>query len=111
MNEPAVPAPLSPARPLGAFGLRPELAAHGARSAEMARHEEKQARRVLVVLCIMALFFLVQLAGAIWADSDVLRAEALHLLTDVAALGLSFLAIRVAIRRPTARFTYGLRRA
>ncbi len=111
MNKPAAVPPLSSASSLGALGLRPELAAHGARAEALAKHEEKQARRVLVVLSIMALFFAVQLAGAIWADSDVLRAEALHLLTDVAALGLSYLAIRVAIRRPTARFTYGLRRA
>jgi cation diffusion facilitator family transporter len=110
MNKPAaVPAPLSPA--LAARASRPELAAHSRRTAARAAHERKQADRVLVVLLIMSAFFVVQLAGAIWADSDVLRAEALHLLTDVAALGLSYLAIRVAIQRPTARFTYGLRRA
>jgi cation diffusion facilitator family transporter len=66
---------------------------------------------VLVVLLIMSAFFLVQLVGATWAASNVLRAEALHLSTDVAALALSYLAIRVALQRPTARFTYGLRRA
>src|SRR5439155_80367 len=85
-GDAAVP-PLSSASSLGALGLRPELAAHGARAEALAKHEEKQARRVLVVLSIMALFFAVELAGAVWADSDVLRAEALHLLTDVAALG------------------------
>jgi cation diffusion facilitator family transporter len=112
MSKPAaVPAPLSPATSLGARASRPELAAHGQRTAALARHERRQADRVLVVLLIMSGFFVVQLAGATWADSDVLRAEALHLLTDVAALALSYLAIRVAIRRPTARFTYGLRRA
>jgi cation diffusion facilitator family transporter len=58
----------------------------------------------------MSVFFGVQMAGAIWAESQVLRAEALHLLTDVAALSLAYVAMRVAIRRPTARFTYGLRR-
>ena len=34
------------------------------------------------------------------------RVDALHLLTDVAALGLALLAMRIAVRRPTARFTY-----
>jgi cation diffusion facilitator family transporter len=112
MSKPAaVPAPLSPASPVGARVLRPELAAHGERAVALTRHEQRQADRVLVVLVIMSAFFAAQIAGATWADSDVLRAEALHLLTDVAALGLSYLAIRVAIRRPTARFTYGLRRA
>jgi cation diffusion facilitator family transporter len=112
MSKPAaVPSPLSPASSVSARASRPELAAHGQRAAAAAHHERHQAGRVLVVLLIMSAFFVVQLAGAIWADSDVLRAEALHLLTDVAALALSYLAIRVAIRRPTARFTYGLRRA
>jgi cation diffusion facilitator family transporter len=41
----------------------------------------------------------------------VLQADALHLLTDVLALGLSLFAMRLAVRRPTPRFTYGLRRA
>src|SRR3954468_17440376 len=73
--------------------------------------ERHQARRLVLVLAITSLFFCAQLAGAIWAESAVLRVEALHVLTDVAALGLAFLAMRIAIRRPTARFTYGLRRA
>jgi cation diffusion facilitator family transporter len=72
--------------------------------------ERHQARRLLAVLGIVSLFFCAQLAGAIWAESAVLRVEALHVLTDVAALGLAYLAMRIAIRRPTARFTFGLRR-
>jgi cobalt-zinc-cadmium efflux system protein len=64
----------------------------------------------LVVMLITAGFFVAQLAGALWARSKVLQIEAVHVLTDVAALGLAALAMRVAVRRPTARFTYGLRR-
>jgi cation diffusion facilitator family transporter len=41
----------------------------------------------------------------------VLQADALHLLMDVVALGVSLLAMRLAVREPSARFTYGLRRA
>jgi cobalt-zinc-cadmium efflux system protein len=73
--------------------------------------ERRQAGRLLMVLGIISVFSVVQLLGAAWADSDVLRAEALHMLTDVAALGLAWLAMRIAVQRPTARFTYGLRRA
>jgi cation diffusion facilitator family transporter len=72
--------------------------------------ERLQIRRLVVVMLITAGFFVAQLAGAIWAESDVLKLEAVHVLTDVAALGLAALAMRVAVRRPTARFTYGLRR-
>jgi cation diffusion facilitator family transporter len=72
--------------------------------------ERLQARRLVVVMMITAAFFVAQLAGAIWAESNVLQIEAVHVLTDVAALGLAAIAMRVAVRRPTARFTFGLRR-
>ncbi len=72
--------------------------------------ERHQVRRLVVVMLITSTFFAAQLAGAIWAESAVLKLEAVHVLTDVAALGLAALAMRVAVRRPTARFTFGLRR-
>jgi cobalt-zinc-cadmium efflux system protein len=73
--------------------------------------EERQAGRLRLVLWIVGGFFVVELAGALAAQSVVLQAEAAHLLMDVLALGVSLLAMRVAVRRPTARFTFGLRRA
>jgi cobalt-zinc-cadmium efflux system protein len=73
--------------------------------------EARQARRLTTVLVIVATFFGLELAGAIAADSVVLQADALHLLMDVLALSVSLLAMRLAVRRPTPRFTYGLRRA
>jgi cobalt-zinc-cadmium efflux system protein len=63
------------------------------------------------VLVIVSVFFVLELGGAIVADSVVLQASALHLLTDVLALGASLFAMRLAVREPTPRFTYGLRRA
>src|SRR5689334_12896572 len=72
--------------------------------------ERHQVRRLVTVMLITCAFFVAQLAGAIWAESDVLKLESVHVLTDVAALGLAALAMRVAVRRPTARFTFGLRR-
>ncbi len=56
------------------------------------------------------MFFAVELVGALMARSVVLQAEALHLLMDIAALGGSLVAMRLAVRRPTPRFTFGLRR-
>jgi cation diffusion facilitator family transporter len=73
--------------------------------------EAHQASRLRTVLLIVGGFFLVELGGAIAADSVVLQADAIHLLTDVLALGVSLFAMRLAVRRPTPRFTYGLRRA
>jgi cobalt-zinc-cadmium efflux system protein len=80
------------------------------RPAGFTARERHQIKRLVAVMLITAVFFVAQLAGAIWADSDVLKLEAVHVLTDVAALGLAALAMHVAIRRPTTRFTFGLRR-
>jgi cobalt-zinc-cadmium efflux system protein len=68
-------------------------------------------RRLRTVLAIVGGFFVLEVAGAIAADSVVLQADALHLLMDVLALGVSLFAMRLAVFRPTPRFTYGLRRA
>jgi cobalt-zinc-cadmium efflux system protein len=73
--------------------------------------EARQARRLATVLGLVSAFFVLELAGAIVAESVVLQADALHLLMDVLALGVSLFAMRLAVRRPTPRFTYGLRRA
>jgi cobalt-zinc-cadmium efflux system protein len=73
--------------------------------------EARQARRLTLVLSLVGAFFVLELGGALVAESVVLQADALHLLMDVFALGVSLLAMRLAVRRPTPRFTYGLRRA
>jgi cation diffusion facilitator family transporter len=73
--------------------------------------EAQQARRLSWVLALVASFFVVELTGALAAHSSVLVADALHLLMDVLALGMSLVAMRLAVRRPDARFTFGMRRA
>jgi cobalt-zinc-cadmium efflux system protein len=94
----------------GAWG-RPTTHAHAhAPHGKFTAREAHQAGRLGTVLAIAAAFFVLELAGAIAAKSVVLQAAALHLLTDVLALGISLVAMRVAVRRPTPRFTYGLRR-
>jgi cation diffusion facilitator family transporter len=72
--------------------------------------EARQAKRLGVVLAITLAFVSLELTGAVIARSDVLLADGAHLLLDVFALGLSILAMRLAVRPPTARFTFGLRR-
>jgi cation diffusion facilitator family transporter len=73
--------------------------------------EKRQGRRLLIVLVVIAAFFVVELLGAKAAESDVLEADAYHLLMDVFALGISLGAMRVATLHPSPRFTFGLRRA
>ncbi len=89
---------------------RPPGDVRGANGAFTER-EARQARRLRTVLVVVGGFFVLEIGGAILAESVVLQADAVHLLMDVLALGVSLLAMRLAVRRPTPRFTYGLRRA
>jgi cation diffusion facilitator family transporter len=73
--------------------------------------EAKQARRLRLVLLLVGAFFVLQLVGALSAKSVALLGDAFHLLMDVLALGVNLFAMRLAVRRPTPRFTFGLRRA
>ena len=78
---------------------------------EIAETEKRASSRLVIVLLLIGSFFFVELIGARIAHSDVLQADAFHLLMDVFALAISLGAMRVASRKPSARFTYGLRRA
>lgn len=83
---------------------------HAKTGDDVAAHEKHQSRRLGMVLVIIGAFFFVELFGAKAAASDVLEADAYHLLMDVFALGVSLLAMRLSSRRPSDRFTFGLRR-
>jgi cobalt-zinc-cadmium efflux system protein len=75
-----------------------EMDAPASEMRDRTARERSKTRRVVAAMVVLSLFFCVQLTGAIIARSDVLRAEALHILTDVAALALALLAMRVALR-------------
>ena len=62
------------------------------------------------VLALTFGFFVVELVAAGYARSNALRADAIHLLADVLAIGIAWAAYRAADRRPSVRFTFGLRR-
>jgi len=55
-------------------------------------------------------FFAVELTGGILTNSLALLADAGHMLSDVAALGLSLLALTWVTRPPTSQKTYGYHR-
>ena len=73
------------------------------------RFESSQARLSLAFWTQSA-FFVVELVGGILSNSLALLADAGHMFSDVAALGLSLLALRWALRRPTAQKTFGYHR-
>ncbi len=64
-------------------------------------------RRLTWVLAITATFLVVEVIGGVLASSLALLADAGHMLTDVAALGLSVFAIRLGRRPPSEKRTYG----
>jgi cobalt-zinc-cadmium efflux system protein len=64
-------------------------------------------RRLFATLLITTALMIVEFAGGIWSRSLALQTDALHLLTDVAALALSLFALMLATRPADARRTFG----
>lgn len=67
-------------------------------------------RALALALAINTVFFVIELGGALYADSLTLFADAIHMLTDSASIGLALFAAWVATRPPDARRTYGYQR-
>ena len=63
--------------------------------------------RLAWVLGLTATFMVAEVVGGLLSNSLALLADAGHMLTDVAALGLSVFAITLARRTPSTRRTYG----
>lgn len=67
--------------------------------------------RLVIVLAVTFAYMLAELIGGWYANSLALLTDAVHLLTDVAALCLSLLTLWIAARPSTASKTYGYMRA
>lgn len=75
-------------------------------------HERSHDRRVLGwALGLTAVFCVVELVGGWLTNSLALLSDAVHMLTDVAALGLGLFALWVANRPPSPNKTFGYHRA
>lgn len=70
-----------------------------------------QRRALRIALALNGAFLLVELAGSVAFGSLALLADAGHMLTDVAAIGVALLAFRLAERPASRRHSYGLQRA
>jgi cobalt-zinc-cadmium efflux system protein len=77
-------------------------------NSESRSRQQKNLRRVLL---ITGLFMIVEVVGGLITGSLALLADAGHMLTDVAALGLSAFAMWMAARPSTPEKTYGYHRA
>lgn len=65
---------------------------------------------LLIVLVLTTLYLIAEAVGGYLANSLALLSDAGHMFSDVAALGLSLMAMRFATRPATGRKTYGLYR-
>jgi|YelNatPaOPRAMG01_1025707.scaffolds.fasta_scaffold09452_8 cobalt-zinc-cadmium efflux system protein len=68
-------------------------------------------RRLLVVLAVTTAYCATEFLGGYFTNSLALVSDAVHLLTDMAALGLSLLALWISMRPATPGKTYGYLRA
>jgi len=73
-------------------------------------HFHSSRARLRLAFWTQAVFFVVELVGGILTNSLALLADAGHMLSDVGALGLSLLALRWALKSPTAQRTFGYHR-
>ena len=76
---------------------------HGYRAADR--------RSLLIALALTGGYLVVAIAGGVLANSLSLLADALHMVTDTAAIGLALLALWMAGRPTTFTRTFGLHRA
>lgn len=73
-------------------------------------HRHRESRRLQWALAISAGYFFAELIAGFLTNSLALLSDAGHMLSDVAALGLSLFAFRMARRPATHHSTYGFHR-
>ncbi len=83
---------------------------HHHRPSEGGADNRKTARRLSATLAVTATLMVAEVVGGTLSGSLSLLSDAGHMLTDLLAVGVSLLALRVARRPADARRTYGYRR-
>jgi cobalt-zinc-cadmium efflux system protein len=76
-------------------------------SMQVDSHVSSTARALAIAVGITGVFFVIELVGGILTNSLALQTDALHMLTDVFALGYALVAARLAQRPVTLKKTYG----
>jgi cobalt-zinc-cadmium efflux system protein len=67
-------------------------------------------RKLAIVLCLSFAYMVAEAVGGYFSNSLALLADAGHMLSDVAAIGLSLFAMWIARRPPTPQRTFGYQR-
>ena len=68
-------------------------------------------RRLAAALALILAFMVAEVVAGLLAGSLALLSDAAHMLTDAGSLALALVAVRLAARPPSGRFTFGLGRA
>ncbi len=74
-------------------------------------HVQSDRRRLVVVLVVTSLYFVTELASGYRAGSLALLSDAVHMLTDIAAVCLGLLTLWISTRPASSGKTYGYLRA
>jgi cobalt-zinc-cadmium efflux system protein len=74
------------------------------------RHRAANRKRLAITLLLAGGYMVAEIVGGLISNSLALLADAAHMLSDVAALGLSLFAVWIAERPATSRRTYGFYR-
>ncbi|MGQ1784333.1 MULTISPECIES: cation diffusion facilitator family transporter [unclassified Saccharicrinis] len=74
-------------------------------------HPELQGKNLMIAILLNVLITVSQIIGAILSHSLSLMTDALHNLSDVMALVISYVANKLAKRKPTNRQSFGYKRA
>lgn len=77
---------------------------------EPSHDRRRDIRRLTIALAITGSYFIVELVGGLLSNSLALLSDAGHMLSDVAALGLSLFAFQVSKRPADPKRTYGYHR-
>ena len=77
------------------------------------RHAAREAgeTRLAILLALVVAYIGVEVAGGLWGNSLALLADAGHMVSDAAALGITLWAVRIARRPTTPERTFGWHRA
>lgn len=84
--------------------------AHGHHHAHTVSAEADRGR-LAIALAILLVYMVAEVVAGLLASSVALLTDAAHMLTDVAAIGLSLVALSLAARPPAGSMTFGLKRA
>ena len=68
-------------------------------------------RRLILALVLAAAYTVAEVLGGLWTGSLALLADAGHMVSDVFALGMSLVALRIAQRPADPQRTYGYHRS